>query len=73
MQEYEEVRHSIIDMLEDLDDRLANITHNVKDPLTNDVEEQSTQTENPEDQDDLDTVASPGWVKLTTIQPQQKD
>jgi len=48
MKEYEEVRHSLIDMLEDLDDRLAKITHDAKEPLDKDFEEQATQAENDE-------------------------
>lgn len=53
MKEYEEVRHSLIDMLEDLDDRLAKITHDIKEPLDKDFEEQATQAENDEVLDGL--------------------
>lgn len=53
MKEYEEVRHSLIDMLEDLDDRLAKITHDVKEPLDKDFEEQAAQAENDEVLDGL--------------------
>ena len=57
MKEYEEVRHNLIDMLEDLDDRLAKITHDVKEPLDKDFEEQATQTENDEVLDGLGNAA----------------
>ena len=40
MNEYEQVRHSLIDMLEDLDDRLAKITHDVTEPSGQDMEGQ---------------------------------
>lgn len=53
MKEYEEVRHSLIDMLEDLDDRLAKIAHDVQEPLDKDFEEQATQAENDEVLDGL--------------------
>ncbi len=57
MNEYEEVRHSLIDMLEDLDDRLAKITHDVKEPLDKDFAEQATQAENDEVLDSLGNAA----------------
>ncbi|TAN67015.1 MAG: TraR/DksA family transcriptional regulator [Methylobacter sp.] len=57
MKEYEEVRHSLIDMLEDLDDRLAKITHDVKEPLDKDFEEQALQAENDEVLDSLGNAA----------------
>ena len=57
MKEYEEVRHSLIDMLEDLDDRLAKITHDIKEPLDKDFEEQATQAENDEVLDGLGNAA----------------
>jgi RNA polymerase-binding transcription factor DksA len=57
MKEYEEVRSSLIDMLEDLDDRLAKITHDVKEPLDKDFEEQATQAENDEVLDGLGNAA----------------
>ncbi|MDD4905800.1 MAG: TraR/DksA family transcriptional regulator [Methylobacter tundripaludum] len=57
MKEYEEVRNSLIDMLEDLDDRLAKITHDVKEPLDKDFEEQATQAENDEVLDSLGNAA----------------
>lgn len=57
MKEYEEVRNSLIEMLEDLDDRLAKITHDVKEPLDKDFEEQATQAENDEVLDSLGNAA----------------
>ena len=57
MKEYEEVRSSLIEMLEDLDDRLAKITHDVKEPLDKDFEEQATQAENDEVLDGLGNAA----------------
>ena len=57
MKEYEEVRHNLIDMLEDLDERLAKITRDVKEPLDKDFEEQATQAENDEVLDGLGNAA----------------
>src|SRR5690242_9162834 len=57
MKEYEEVRNSLIEMLEDLDDRLDKITHDVKEPLDKDFEEQATQQENDEVLDSLGNAA----------------
>lgn len=57
MKEYEELRHDLIDMLEELDDRLAKITQDVKEPLDKDFEEQATQLENEEVLDDLGNAA----------------
>ncbi|TRW95608.1 TraR/DksA family transcriptional regulator [Candidatus Methylobacter oryzae] len=57
MKEYEEVRSSLIEMLEDLDDRLSKITHDVKEPLDKDFEEQATQQENDEVLDSLGNAA----------------
>ncbi|TAK60668.1 TraR/DksA family transcriptional regulator [Methylobacter sp.] len=57
MKDYEEVRHSLIDMLEELDDRLAKITQDIKEPLDRDFEEQATQTENDEVLDSLGNAA----------------
>ncbi|WP_026223624.1 TraR/DksA family transcriptional regulator [Methylosarcina fibrata] len=51
MKEYEEIRGNLIEMLEDLNDRLARITDDVKhadEPLAKDSEEKATQTENDE-------------------------
>lgn len=55
--EYEAVRHSLIDMLEELDDKLAKITQDVKEPLDRDFEEQATQVENDEVLDSLGNAA----------------
>jgi RNA polymerase-binding transcription factor DksA len=57
MKEYEEVRSSLIEMLEDLDDRLGKIAHDVKEPLDKDFEEQATQAENDEVLDGLGNAA----------------
>ncbi len=57
MNEYEQVRNSLIDMLEDLDDRLAKITQDVREPLDRDFEEQATQAENDEVLDGLGNAA----------------
>jgi DnaK suppressor protein len=57
MKEYEEVRNSLIEMLEDLDDRLTKITTDAKEPLDKDFEEQATQTENNEVLDSLGNAA----------------
>jgi RNA polymerase-binding protein DksA len=57
MKEYEEVRNSLIEMLEDLDDRLSKITHDIKEPLDKDFEEQATQQENDEVLDGLGNAA----------------
>lgn len=57
MKEYEEVRNSLIEMLEDLDDRLGKITHDIKEPLDKDFEEQATQQENDEVLDGLGNAA----------------
>ncbi len=57
MKEYEAIRHNLIEMLEDLDDRLAKITHDVKEPLDQDFEEQATQAENDEVLDSLGNAA----------------
>jgi DnaK suppressor protein len=51
VKEYEEIRGNLIEMLEDLNDRLARITEDVKhsnEPLAKDSEEKATQTENDE-------------------------
>ncbi len=57
MKEYEEVRSSLIEMLEDLDDRLGKIAHDVNEPLDKDFEEQATQAENDEVLDGLGNAA----------------
>jgi DnaK suppressor protein len=48
---YDEIRGNLLEMLEELDDRLAKITDDVKhtdEPLAKDFAEQATQTENDE-------------------------
>jgi DnaK suppressor protein len=57
MKEYEETRNSLIEMLEDLDDRLAKITHDIQEPLDQDLEEQATQAENDQVLDGLGNAA----------------
>jgi DnaK suppressor protein len=60
MKEYEEVRNHLIEMLEDLDDRLAKITRDVKHedvPLEKDFAELATQSENDEVLDFLGNAA----------------
>lgn len=57
MKEYEEVRSTLIEMLEELDERLGKITHDVKEPLDRDFEEQATQQENDEVLDGLGNAA----------------
>lgn len=51
MTESDDIRSTLIDMLEELDDRLAKITDDVKhteEPLAKDSEEQAIQVENDE-------------------------
>ncbi|MFI3185369.1 MAG: TraR/DksA family transcriptional regulator [Methylococcaceae bacterium] len=57
MKEYEETRNSLIEMLEELDDRLARISQDIQEPLDQNVEEQATQAENNEVLDDLGNAA----------------
>ena len=60
MKEYEEVRSHLLDMLEELDDRLARITDNVKhthSPLEKDSSELAIQSENDEVVDYLGNAA----------------
>ena len=59
MKEYEEVRTSLIAMLEELDERLIKITDDVKhteEPLSKDFAEQAVQAENDEVLDYLGNV-----------------
>jgi DnaK suppressor protein len=59
VKEYDEVRNSLIAMLEELDDRLIKITDDVKhseEPLSKDFAEQAVQTENDEVLDYLGNV-----------------
>ena len=51
MKEYEEVRDQLLNMLEELDDRLGKITNDVRhvdNPLSKDFSEQATEAENDE-------------------------
>lgn len=60
MKEYEEVRSNLIEMLEELNDRLTKITDDVKhskEPLDKDFEEQAVQAENDEVLDNLGNAA----------------
>ena len=57
MKEYEETRNSLIEMLEELDDRLARISQDIQEPLDQNVEEQATQAENNQVLDDLGNAA----------------
>ncbi len=57
MKEYEETRNSLIEMLEELDDRLARISHDIQEPLDHNFEEQATQAENNEVLDGLGNAA----------------
>lgn len=60
MKEYEQVRSNLIEMLEELDDRLAKITHDVRhedEPVEKDFAEQATQSENDEVLDYLGNAA----------------
>ena len=67
MQEYEQVRNNLIEMLEDLDDRLDKITNDVKhleQPLDKDFAEQATQKENDEV---IDALGNSARVKISKI------
>ncbi len=60
MKEYEDVRSHLIEMLEELDDRLTKITADIKHenvPLEKDFEEMATQSENDEVLDYLGNAA----------------
>ncbi|MGR9087723.1 MAG: TraR/DksA family transcriptional regulator [Gammaproteobacteria bacterium] len=60
MKDYEEIRSSLIEMLEELDERLTRITDDVKhaeEPLSKDFAEKATQTENDEVLDFLGNAA----------------
>ena len=60
MKEYEEVRSHLLEMLEELDERLTKITADVKHenvPLEKDFAEQATQSENDEVLDYLGNAA----------------
>lgn len=60
MKEYEEIRGNLLEMLEDLNDRLVRITEDVKhsgEPLAKDFEDQAAQTENDQVLDYLGNAA----------------
>jgi len=60
MKEYEQVRGQLIEMLEELDERLVKITDDVKhpdEPVSKDFEEQATQVENDQVLDYLGNAA----------------
>lgn len=60
MSEFEEVRHTLCEMLEELNDRLAKITDDVKhseEPIEKDFSEQVTQNEDNEVKDFLGNAA----------------
>ncbi len=60
MKDYQEVRSHLLDMLEELDDRLSKITDDVRhadSPLEQDFSEQATEAENDEVLDALGNAA----------------
>lgn len=60
MKDYAEIRSNLIDMLEELDDRLTRISDDVRhadEPLSKDFEEKATETENDEVLDFLGNAA----------------
>jgi DnaK suppressor protein len=57
MNEYKQVRDSLIEMLEDLNDRLVKISHDCKESPDWNFEEQAGQVENDEVFDDLGNAA----------------
>lgn len=59
VKEYQDVRDQLLDMLEELDDRLGKITEDVRhvqEPLARDFSEQATETENDQVLDALGNV-----------------
>lgn len=57
MKEYKETRDSLIEMLEELDERLARISQDIQEPLDQNFAEQATQAENNEVLDGLGNAA----------------
>ena len=60
MEDFKHVRENLIDMLEDLDERLEKITDNVKqldEPITKNLEQPAVETENNESSDSLENSA----------------
>jgi len=67
VEEFKQVRENLIDMLEDLDDRLEKITDDVKhldQPVAKDFAEQATETENDEVLDALGNSARNEMEKI---------
>ena len=67
MEELDDVRENLIDMLEDLDERLGKITADVRhvnEPLSKDFAEQATEMENNEVLDSLGNAARDEMVKV---------
>lgn len=67
MKEHKEARDELSDMLDDLDDRLGKITEDVKhtdQPLSQDFEEQATETENDQVFDQLGLSARSMITKI---------
>ena len=67
LQEFKKVRNQLIDMLEELDDRLNKITDDVKHPeapLSKDFAEQATELENNEV---LDAIGNSTRAELTEV------
>lgn len=59
MKDYEGIRSNLLDMLEDLDERLSKITEDVKhvdEPVSHDFAEQATEMENNEVLDSLGNI-----------------
>ena len=67
MKEYEEIREDLLEMLEELDDRLGKITDDVKhtqEPPEKDFAEQATESENNEVLDYLGNAARVGIAQI---------
>lgn len=67
MSEYHEVRQNLLEMLEELDERLSKITEDVRrtdEPLSQDFGEQAVQTENDEVLDYLGNSARAEMFKV---------
>ena len=67
MKDYEGIRSSLLDMLEDLDDRLSKITDDVKhvdEPVSQDFSEQATEMENNEVLDSLGNITRDEMEKV---------
>ena len=67
MKDYEGIRSNLLDMLEDLDERLSKITEDVKHvdaPVSQDFAEQATEMENNEVLDSLGNITRDEMVKV---------